>query len=118
MLEMMPTPKDRKEMTDGELLQEYPKIGFTFQGFISNSGCSGLEIEGSRMLNRYRIPTATPNQSIAIQEALFSLTNIFVIQGNQHWIQQYQVRDKGNNLFLTVYLYLFPAADYIRRLFI
>lgn len=83
-----PTPKDRKQMTNAELIAEYQKIGFTFHGCTNNRGALGLEVEVSEGAERYRIPTKTLNQGIAIQEALFALTNNVIIQKNQHWLQQ------------------------------
>lgn len=99
-----PAPKDRKQMTDAELITEFPKIGFTYEGVVHNGEATGLEVRVTRGKEQFLIPTAAINESVALQEALFSLTNIVVIQQNQHWFQQYRITHEQSSEITTAHL--------------
>lgn len=124
MVENYPTPKDRKQMAFCELILEYPKIGFAYRGIIHNKESAGLEVRVTKGSAQYSIPTATMNADIAIQEALFTLTNIVVVQGNSVWLEQFKTAREHppeisaeHSLLLATHLWVFSFADYIRRIF-
>ena len=103
-------------MTNAELIREFPKIGFEYRGITTLNGfASDLGVKVARASSQYHIPTTTTNTSIAIQEALFNLTNNVVVNKNEHWLQQRKIH---HPLFEKIYPSLFPATDYIRRLFL